>query len=155
MKDFRVEEAKAIRMMVILCVLLAILSLVGCKKDAVRVDISKLCSPENEKKYVTTSGYLDDKGSIFCSNIGGGRMDCMLDVTADVGGAKVCGADTEEGSGENQIEKLPRGYKREDIKIHDNGGNVIRLSDKVTLSGQMSVTPDGSVCFMEVDKIEK
>lgn len=107
MKDFRVEEAKAIRMIAILCVLLAILSLVGCKKDAVRVDISKLCSPENEKKYVTTSGYLDDKGSIFCSNIGGGRMDCMLDVTADVGGAKVCGADTEEGSGANQIENCP------------------------------------------------
>jgi hypothetical protein len=139
----------------VLSVLIPMLFLAGCKKEAIPVEASKICSPDNEKKYVVTSGYLDDRGSIFCSNIGGGRMDCGLDVIGAPGGAKIFGADIEEDSGANKIEKLPSGYKREDIKIHDNGGNVIKLSDKVTLTGQMSIAPDGSVCFMEVDKIEK
>jgi hypothetical protein len=82
-------------------------------------------------------------------------MDCGLDVIANPGGNRVFGADIEQGSSANEIEKLPSGYKKEDVKIHDNQGNVIKLSDKVNLTGQMSIAPDGSVCFMEVDKIEK
>ena len=137
-------------------ILITAFFLVGCAaKEATPVDISKICAADNEKKYVVTSGFLDDKGSIFCSNIGGGRLDCKLDVTAAPGAAKAFGADVEQGNGSNQIEKLPGGYKREDIKIHDNAGNIINLSDKVKLTGQMSILPDGSVCFMEVDKIEK
>ena len=136
--------------------LLSFTFLAGCKaREAVQVDISKICAADNEKKYVTTSGYLDDRGSVFCSNIGGGRMDCGFDVIANPGGTRVFGGDIEEGSGANKIEKLESGYKREDIKIHDNNGNIIKLSDKVTLTGEMSIAPDGSVCFMEVDKIEK
>jgi hypothetical protein len=140
---------------ILVLVALSVALFAGCKKDAVPVDISKICSPDNEKKYITTSGYLDDKGSVFCSNIGGGRMDCKFDVIASTDGPRVFGADIEEGSGANKIEKLESGYKREDIKIHDNSGNIIKLSDKVTLTGEMSIAPDGSVCFMEVDKIEK
>jgi len=136
-------------------ILLTGLFLAGCKRDAVRADLSNICSPDNEKKYVVTSGYLNDGGSIFCSNIGGGRMDCSLDVIANAGGKRVFGAEIEEGNGASEIEKLSSGYKKEDIKIHDNNGGIISLSDKVTLTGQMSIAPDGSVCFMEVDKIEK
>jgi hypothetical protein len=135
--------------------LLSGLVLAGCKKEAVQVDLSKICAADNEKKYVVTSGYLNDGGSIFCSNIGGGRMDCGLDVIANPGGKRVFGAQIEQGSGASEIEKLPSGYKKEDIKIHDNNGGVINFSEKVTLTGQMSIAPDGSVCFMEVDKIEK
>lgn len=139
----------------ILAVILVCSIFVGCSKTAVPVDISKVCSPDNEKKYVQTSGFLDDKGSIFCSNIGGGRLDCSLDVIASPGGARVFGAEIEQGSGSSEIEQLPSGYKKDDIKIHDNSGAVIKMSDKVTLTGQISIAPDGSVCFMEVDKIEK
>ena len=127
----------------------------ACTKDAVPMDISSICSADNEKKYVSTSGYLDDRGSIFCSNIGSGRMNCGMDVVADPGGKKVFSADIEQGSSADEIEKLESGYKKEDIKIHDDKGAVISLSDRVKLTGQMSITPDGSVCFMTVDKIEK
>jgi hypothetical protein len=50
---------------------------------------------------------------------------------------------------------LKSGYKKEDIKIRDNAGNVINLSDKVKLTGEMNVTPDQKVCFLNVTKIEK
>ena len=141
---------------IIALTILALAFLAGCKsREAVSVDLSKICAVDNEKKYVTTSGFIDDRGSVFCSNIGGGRMDCGFDVIAAPGGTRVFGADIEEGSGGNKVEKLESGYKSGDIKIHDNGGNIIKLSDKVTLTGEMSIAPDGSVCFMEVDKIEK
>ncbi|HTK37972.1 MAG TPA: hypothetical protein VL325_05725 [Pyrinomonadaceae bacterium] len=139
----------------ILAVIFVCSSFAGCSKTAVPVDISKACAVENDGKYFVTSGFLDDKGSIFCSNIGGGRLDCSLDVIASPGGTRVFGAEIEQGSGASEIEELPSGYKKEDIKIHDNSGNVIKLSDKVNLTGKLSVAPDGSVCFMEVDKIEK
>jgi len=131
-----------------------ILSL-ACTKEAVPVDIANICAADNEKKYVSTSGYLDDRGSIFCSNIGGGRLNCGMDVVAGPTGKKVFGADIEQGSGADEIEKLASGYKKEDIKVHDDKGAVIGLSDKVKLTGQMSIAPDGSVCFMTVDKIER
>ena len=137
-----------------LLVLTSILLLAGCTKDAVPVELSKVCSIDNEKKYISTSGFLDDKGGVFCSSIGG-RMDCGFAVLAAPGGDKVFSADIEQGSGANEVEKLDRGYKKEDIKIHDNGGAIIKPSDKVTLTGEMSITPDGTVCFMKVYKIEK
>ena len=137
----------------VVLVQLALIS--GCKKEAVAIDASKVCAVENEKKYVMTSGVmLNDGGSIYCSNTGG-RMDCSLDAISTPGGPRIFGAEIQEGSGASEIEKLPSGYKRDDIKIHDNSGKLINLNDKVNLTGQMSIAPDASVCFMEVDKIEK
>jgi hypothetical protein len=134
--------------------LIALILSAACTKEAVPVDLANVCSADNEKKYVSTSGYLDDKGGVFCSNIGG-RMDCGFAVLPEPGGEKKFSADIEQGSGADEVEKLDRGYKKEDIKIHDDKGVVINLSDKVKLTGQMSITPDGSVCFMKVDKIER
>ena len=113
----------------------------ACSKTAVPVDISKVCAAKYDDQYPHVTG--------------GGRLDCSLDVIATPGGNRVFGAEIEQGSGASEIEKMPSGYKKEDIKIHDNSGNVIKLSDKVNLTGEMSIASDGSVCFMEVDKIEK
>ena len=140
-------------------VLISSLLLAGCTKNAVPVELSNVCSIDNEKKYISTSGFLEDKGGVFCSNTGG-RMDCGFAVMAAPGGDKVFSADIEQGSGANEVEKMERGYKKEDIKIHDNSGTVIKLSsDKVTLTGEMSIAPAApggvGVCFMKVDKIER
>jgi hypothetical protein len=139
----------------LLLILVAVIA-IGCSKPpAVEVELSKVCAADNEKKYIAASGYLDDRGSIFCSNIGGGPVRCGMDVVSSPGATKVFSADLEQGSGADEIEKLASGYKKDDIKVHDDKSAVISLSDKVKLTGQMSITPDGSVCFMTVDKIEK
>jgi hypothetical protein len=78
-----------------------------------------------------------------------------LDLLETPGSEKKLSAQIQEGSGANSIEKLESGYKDSDIKIHDNSGQLINLSEKVRITGKMSTTPDGSVCFMQVDKIEK
>ena len=136
-------------------ILFAIAFCFACTKQAVPVDIANICAADNEKKYVTTSGYLDDKGGVFCSNIGSGRMNCGFSVLSAPGGDKVFSADIEQGTGADQVEKMEKSYKKEDIKIHDDKGAVIGLADKVTLTGQMSITPDRTVCLMTVDKIER
>ena len=125
----------------------------ACSKPATPLDIANACTGDNDGKSVSTSGFLDDHGSIFCSNIGG-RMDCSLDFVAAPGGARVFGAEIEQGSGSSEIEKFESGYKLGDLKIHHATGGLIKLSDKLRVTGKLSVVP-GSTCFMEIDKIEK
>src|SRR3954466_8722206 len=116
----------------LLIILISLMS--ACKtREAVNVDLSNACAADNEKKYLSTTAYLDPGGSVFCSNTGG-RMDCSLDAVANTGGPRVFGAEIQEGSGANTIEKLESGYKLEEIKIHDNAGLLIKLTDKVRLT---------------------
>ena len=146
------------RIICTVCILIMTFFLAACAKDAVPVELSNVCAADNEKKYISTSGFLDDKGGVFCSSVGG-RLDCGFSVMAAPGGDKVFSADIEQGSGSNEVEKMERSYKKEDIKIHDNTGAIIKLSDKVTLTGEMSIAPAApggvGVCFMKVDKIER
>jgi hypothetical protein len=123
------------------------------------VEYAKACDVENEKKYIEVSGYLNDKGGVFCSNTGGGPVRCGFKVFESPG-EKGFSADIEQGSGANTVEKLQSGYKKEDIKIRDNSGNVIDIDGKVKLVGKMNVAknasnPEYDVCYLTVTKIEK
>jgi hypothetical protein len=121
-------------------------------------DLGNACAPENEKQYLEVSGYIVPRSAVFCSNIGGGRLECGFDFSDSAGGEKKMSAEIEQGSGANTVDKLPSGYKKEDIKIRDNGGNPIALTDKVKVTGKMSIAPAApggqGVCFMQVEKIE-
>jgi hypothetical protein len=123
------------------------------------VDLANACSPDNEKQYLEVSGYIVPRSSVFCSNIGGGRLECGFDFSDSANGEKKMGAEIEQGSGANTVDKLPSGYKKGDIKIRDNSGNPIALNDKVRVTGKMSIAPAApggqGVCFMKVEKIEK
>lgn len=132
-----------------------VLGAVGCNKQGVPVDFANACNIENEKKAVEVSGYLNDKGGVFCSNIGGGNVKCGFTFLQNPTDEKGFSADIEQGTWANNVEKLERGYKKEDIKIYDNEGNVVNLAGKVKITGKMSISPDGQVCFMTVSKIEK
>ena len=123
-------------------------------KQAETIDFANACKLENEKKYVQVSGYLTDGGSIYCSNTGG-RMECGFDLTETPDAKKGVRVDISQGSGSNSVEKFESSYKKEDIKIHDNSGGPVKLGEKVKVTGTMNVIPDGSFCFVTVDKIEK
>lgn len=138
-----------------LFLLLATGVLTGCNSKGEPVEFAKACDEANEKKVVELNGFLRDKGGVFCSNIGGGRLECGFTLTDKPGDETGVKADIEQGTGANTVEKLPSGFKKEDIKIHDNNGDIIALSDKVKLTGKMSVGPGGKPCFMQVTKIEK
>lgn len=134
-----------------------LLSFLGCSGDnaVVQANLLDACSTANQGKNVTTSGYLDDGNGLMCSNPGAARMTCGYSVLTNPGGSKVFSAFINNGSGANQAEKMPAGYKKEDLKIHDDKGSVITLSDKVKLTGKMTVLADRRGCSMDVDKIER
>jgi hypothetical protein len=140
----------------ILAVSILALTAVGCGRptSGTPVEFSNACSAENEKKYIETSGFLDSGGGIYCSNRGG-RMECSFNLKESPTGEKKISAYIEQGASANMVEELKSGFKKEDIKIRDNGGNVVNLAEKVKIVGEMNVTPDGKVCFINVTKIEK
>jgi len=130
--------------------------LAACSRTepAVPVEFAKACAVENEKKIIAVSGFLRPAVTVFCSNHGG-RMECGFTFAETADAKKGFSAEIEQGSGANTVDKLKSGYRREDVRIRDSAGNVINLAEKVKLTGKMNVTPDLSVCFLQVTKIER
>ena len=136
-------------------VLLGMLFAVSCNTTGVPTEFANACNPDNEKKTLEISGVIAAPKSVFCSNTGG-RMDCGFELLEAPGSDKKVRLDIEQGTGANTVTKLDSGYKAEDIKIRDNASNQIVLgTDKLELTGQMSIEPKMNVCFMKVYKIEK
>jgi hypothetical protein len=124
------------------------------------VEYAQACDAANEKKYVEVVGYLDAKGSVFCSNTGGGPVRCGLKLLSAPGAGDGFTADIVQGSFSNSVEKFESSYKNEDIKIHDNNGSIMKVGGKVKLVGQMNVQknpadPKYDVCFLTVTKIDQ
>ena len=118
------------------------------------MEFSKACSVGNEKKVVEIGGFLSAGPSVMCSNRSG-RTECGLRLAETATAPKGLSAYIKQGDGANSVEKPPKSYRREDVKIRDNGGNPVKPDDRVKVTGKMSVTPDLSVCFVDVTKIER
>ena len=82
-------------------------------------------------------------------------MDCNFDLTEKPGGGAKIGASIAQGSGRSSVEDFGDSYKASELKIHDNSGGMVKVGDKVTLTGKLSVIPGGNGCFITVDKIDK
>lgn len=135
---------------------LCALGAAGCTKPE-PVDFAGACSAANDKKTVVTEGFIRIGSSVFCSNIGGGPVTCGLDLFDPQGGDRKFSAHVARGTGSNEVEELPRGYKKEDLKLRDNSGNLVGPNDKVRVTGKLSYA-EGSgtqTCFITVSKIEK
>ncbi len=127
----------------------------GCAVKGDPIELSRACVVENDGKNFQISGVLDTRSSVYCSNRGG-RMECGLDLLESAGSDKKISADIEVGSGANTMDEVQKSYKKEDLKVRDNAGNLVTLgSDQVKATGRLSVSPDAKACFMQVYKIEK
>lgn len=123
------------------------------------IEFSRVCEADNSGKYFQTSGVIAQRGSIFCSSIGG-RRECGFDLLESPGSDKKLRIDILEGSGSSTVDKVERGYKAEDITIRDSAGNRVALNtDVVKLTGKVSVAPatpgNEGTCFMQVDSIDR
>ena len=132
---------------------------VGCNTTGVPTEFANACAVDNDKKTLQVSGVLQSRGSIFCSNRGG-RMECPFDFVESAGSDKKMTADIEVGSGANTMDEVPKGFKKEDLKIRDNAGNPVALgTDVVKATGKMMIAPAApggqGVCLMQVYKIER
>ena len=118
------------------------------------VEFSKACDAANNDKLIQVAGYLSEKGSMWCRG-NSSETECGLKLLESPGSQAELSVDLDQGSSANNIEKLERNYKPEDVKIHANDGSVINLADKVKVSGKMLISPENKVCNMDVSKIEK
>jgi hypothetical protein len=87
-------------------------------------------------------------------------MECPFDLQESATGQNKITADIEVGSGVNSMDEVPKGFKKEDLKIRDNSGNPVALeTDVVKATGKMMIAPAApggqGVCLMQVYKIEK
>ena len=147
------------KMRIFLIVVLAVI-IAGCAVKGESVEMSKACDAGNDGKTLEVKGVLADDGSVFCSNIGGGRLNCGFVQLESPGSDKKLRVDIEEGTGADTVSKLESGYKKEDIKVRDDAGNQIALNkDVVRATGKMSIVPafkeNPQVCTMEVYKLER
>jgi hypothetical protein len=130
----------------------------SCNKTGTPVEYGKACDAANDNKVIEVAGYIDDAGSLFCSNTGG-PMTCGFKLKQNVGDKQGISIDIQTGSSSNTVEKPSGSYKREDLKIRDNSGNLVNLADKYRVTGTMKIakgsgsSPD--VCYVTVTKIEK
>lgn len=133
---------------------------IGCATKGEPAEFGKACDAANDGKTFEVKGVLSDDGSVFCSNIGGGRLNCGFTLLESPGSPNKMRVDIEEGSGADTVSKLESGYKQEDIKVRDDSGSQIALNkDVVRATGKMSIVPafkeNPSVCTMEVYKLER
>jgi hypothetical protein len=131
----------------------------ACNTTGVPTEYANACAQDLDGKTLEISGILETRSSVYCSNRGG-RMECPFDFLASPGGEKKISADIEVGSGANTVTEIPKGFKKENIKVRDNAGSEIKLgSDRVKLTGKMLIAPAApggqGVCLMQVYKIER
>jgi hypothetical protein len=140
----------------ILGILFLCCAVVGCNTTGAPVEYSKACTGENDKKYIEVSGFLSPRRSVYCSNTGGGPVRCGVNLLETADSEKDnLSADMERGTSSNNIEEVKGSFKKEDIKIHDNSGNIINLAEKVKVTGTLNKIPDKDQCYLTVSKIEK
>ena len=133
------------------------LAAAGCSSaPGTPVEYANACTAQNDKKNIEVTGFLSPRRSVFCSNTGGGPVRCGVNLLEAPDSAKDnMSADIVRGNGANNIEEIKGSFKKEDIKIHDNNGNLINLADKVKVTGILNKIPDADQCYLTVSKIEK
>lgn len=126
--------------------------------DGIAVEYANVCALENNNKRVTTEGYLVLGSSTFCSGKKG-DVSCRLDFMEKPESTKDFTAYVTEGTGANQMEKLPRSYKRDDLKLRANDGSMVSPQDKVRVTGEVISVKTGATgeisCSITVKKIER
>ena len=150
------------RIYLFLSTVLFCVAISGCASKAVPVEFSKACDVENDRKNIELIGFFDAKGDIVCSNIGGGAVTCNYDFKDAIASDKTITSYIEKGRSANQVETQEKLFKRENVKIHDNSGNIIGLDEKVKITGLLRSMKDTDIkgnphvsCLLTVSKIEK
>lgn len=136
------------------------LTLMGCEEPS-PVPYQQACSEANDQKLIETTGYLTDGGSLFCSNTRvQSTVECGFQLLEKVGDKKYLKVDIAVGNGANSVEKIERGYKPGDIKIHDHTGALLDLTKPVKVTARARAWNDSTSkeklnCYFTVKKLEQ
>lgn len=125
----------------------------GCNKTGVPTEFSKACAPENDYKILEVEGFLMDSGGVRCSN-SQGPMECIFKFTAAPGDENGMRVEIDMGTWANEVEKLSDGYKTDDVKIHSDDGSLVKLGEKLKITGEMRIIGPEN-CKIDVTKITR
>ena len=128
------------------------IGLIACGGPGKAVAFAQVCDKANEQQRIATEGYFSTGGSIFCSNIGSSTVQCGLEFVENAGDSEGFSADVDQGDGDNEVEEIPDDFTDDTITIHADDGSVVRIGEKVRISGKMLISEN--VCLMNVDLIE-
>ena len=109
------------------------------------VSIAEACAPENDGQQASVSGYFQLDFMVFCTD------SCTLGFAEAPGGESPLAPDVRVGSGRSQMRELPDDFQEADFQFTTQDGTELGLSDRVQISGKMSIAPN--VCLMYVDQI--
>lgn len=145
------------KLLILSCVAAAFAA--SCNYKGEPVEFANACDASHDGKTLEVAGFLEPRSSILCSNTGG-RMECPFEFSQAIGSDKKMTADIAQGTGANTVTEIPKGFKKDDLKVRDNAGTEIALGvDKLRLTGKMLIAPAApggqGVCLMQVYKIER
>ncbi len=138
--------------------MLFLMSLTGCTKP-VPVAFNQVCQKENDNRYISVEGYVRTGVTVFCSSRNGTRA-CGLELADKPDGNSAISVYVEEGTGNSQMQPLPKSYSPDDLKLRAKDGQPIGTQDRVRIIGTAKTTTDAvnssyTICFIDVTKIEK
>jgi hypothetical protein len=142
----------------LIVLLLCSIGLVSCTKP-VPIAFTNACQKENDNLYISVEGYLSTGTSLLCSSRDGTRA-CGLELLDSLDGKNKISVYLEEGTGNSQMEALPKNYSNENLKVHDINGQVLGAKDRLRVigiakNGNVGADSTFSVCYINVEKIER
>lgn len=120
----------------------------GCSDPVAKFyKASDICTKTPEGELVVTEGELVLPQSFYSTGSYAALMFKSTDPKEDLPTLNVYFLKERK----NTMERIEDGYSEADIKIYDNDGNIVKLGEKVRITGQKY----GAQCILSVDKIEK
>ena len=123
-------------------------SITSCSSEPEKVNACELCVEKYKKEIVTTEGIVVLPQSFYTT---GGSVTLFLKDNCSTKSPSI--SIKSYGEKKNTIEKLADGYKEEDVKIYDNEGHIVKLGDRIRVTGKL-VGASNEWCEINVDKIE-
>jgi hypothetical protein len=137
--------------------ILAILmiSLTSCKSDPPKlIAASDVCNEEYKDEIVMCEGIVRLPDSFFTA---GGSVTMAFEAPKGkyrIPMLKIKTFSKIKGEKKNMMDQLQDGYLESDVKIYDDKGQIIKLGDKIRVTGELVGAID-DWCDINVDKIEK
>ncbi len=143
--------------------LLALLALFGCGDSATTVEVAKLCVKELDGKTVATTGYLHAPFATLCRTAtrrGGPATTCSFDLRDKPDGEVRVSLNIEVGSGENRVDEARLKARQGAAAVAASDAKFLADKAQVRVSGALhavpnSLTPEETICWLDVDKIER
>ncbi len=138
-----------------LAILTCILSLSSCTSNPPKlIQASEICNEDYKGETVMCEGIVRIPERFFTA---GGSVTMAFEAEKGKYRIPMLKIDTFskiKGEKKNMMDLLPDGFTEEDVKIYDDKGQIVKLGDKIRVTGEL-LGGLSDWCDIEVTKIEK